>query len=174
MWLVDCGDVPPVIDYLSSLGGDLFRVEGVLLTHAHYDHMYGLPQLTKLFPDVKVVTNEYGKAMLASERKNMSRYHENPINYESENIVVCDDGRGLEVFDGLTAIAHFTPGHNPSCIAFEVGNYMFTGDSYIPRIKVVTNLPGGDKALATKSLEKIMQLAEGKILCPGHVVEEQI
>ena len=55
-----------------------------------------------------------------------------------------------------------------------MGEYLFTGDSYISGIKVVTNLPGGNKELAAQSLEKILELAKGKILCPGHVVEENV
>ena len=174
VWLVDCGDVPPLIDYLSSLGEDLFKIEGVLLTHAHYDHMYGLPKLTDLFPSLRVYTNEIGEKALASERLNFSKYHEDPINYVSDNIVICGDGDEIELFDGVKAVVHYTPGHNPACLTYEVGDYLFTGDSYIPGIKVVTNLPGGDKALAVESLERILKLAEGKVLCPGHVVEQQI
>lgn len=42
MWLVDCGDVPPIVDMLSFLGGNSSLLKGVLLTHVHYDHIYGL------------------------------------------------------------------------------------------------------------------------------------
>ena len=170
VWLVDCGDVPHIVDMLSYLGGSSFIIKGVLLTHAHYDHMYGLPELTELFPSLLVYTNAIGKKALASERLNFSKYHEDSINYETDNIIICEDGDEIELFDSVKAVVHYTPGHNPSCLTYEVGNYLFTGDSYIPGIKVVTNLPGGDKALAAESIEKIKHLAEGKVLCPGHVV----
>ena len=172
VWLVDCGDVPPLIDLLSSMGDDLSIIKGVLLTHVHYDHIYGLPKLTEFFPSLRVYTNEVGKNALASERLNFSKYHEDPINYETDNVVVCEDGDVIELFDGVQAVVHYTSGHSPSCLTYEVGDYLFTGDSYIPGIKVVTNLPGGNKALAAESLEKIMRLAEGKVVCPGHVVEK--
>ena len=170
VWLVDCGDVPPIVDMLSSLGGSSFEIKGVLLTHAHYDHIYGLPRLTELFPPLRVYTNEIGKKALASERLNFSRYHEDPINYVLDNVVICDDGNEIDLFDGVKAVVHYTPGHNPACLTYEVGDYLFTGDSYIPGIKVVTNLPGGDKTLAAESVEKILRLAEEKMICPGHVV----
>ena len=60
-WLVDCGEVPPLMDYLSSLRGNSFQIKGVLLTHVHYDHIYGLLRLTEKFPSLRVYTNEYGK-----------------------------------------------------------------------------------------------------------------
>lgn len=169
-WLVDCGDMPPLVDMISSLGGGSFRIKGVLLTHAHYDHMYGLPRLIEKFQDVLVYTNEIGRKMLGSEKLNMSKYHEDPIVVDADNVVVCEDGSEIELFEGVIAKVYATPGHNGSCLTYEVGEYLFTGDSYIPGIKVVTNLPGGNKELAAQSLETIFELAEGKILCPGHVV----
>lgn len=56
VWLVDCGDVPPIVDMLSSLGGDSSIIKGVLLTYVHYDHIYGLPKLKELFPSLQVYT----------------------------------------------------------------------------------------------------------------------
>lgn len=75
MWLVDCGDVAPIVDMLSSLGDDTSMIKGVLLTHVHYDHIYGLPRLTEMFPSLRVYTNEYGKKALTDIRLNYSKYH---------------------------------------------------------------------------------------------------
>lgn len=70
----------------------------------------------------------------------------------------------------MTAKVHETPGHSDSCLTYEIGNYLFTGDSYIPGVKVVTTFRGGDKNLAARSVEKILKWAEGKKICPGHEV----
>ncbi|MGI6122877.1 MAG: MBL fold metallo-hydrolase [Acetivibrionales bacterium] len=171
VWLVDCGDTDLLVRELESLKEAGFSIKGVLLTHAHYDHIYGLPRLVELFPEVRIYTNEIGRKMLGSDKLNMSKYHEDPIVVGSEHVALCEDGSRIEMFNGIEAKVHFTPGHNPSCLTYEVGDYLFTGDSYIPGIKVVTNLPGGNKELAAQSLERILELAEGKVLCPGHVVE---
>lgn len=172
-WLVDCGDLSPIVDLLSSLRGHSFIIEGVLLTHAHYDHIYGLPQLAELVPSIRIYTNEIGKRALTNPRLNMSKYHEDPIVFESDNVVVCEDGSQIELFDDVVAKVYETPGHHPSCLTFEVGEFLFTGDAYIPGVKVVTMLPGADKAMAPKSVEKILKLAEGKVICPGHEVSEK-
>ena len=171
-WLVDCGDVPPLMDYLSSLRGNSFQIKGVLLTHVHYDHLYGLLRLTEKFPSLQVSTNEYGKKALTDIRLNYSKYHNDPIVYESENVVTCDEGAVIELFDGVQAKVYHTPGHSPSCLTYEVGDYLFTGDAYIPGIKVVTTLKGGDKVKAAESVERILRLAEGKTVCAGHEVTE--
>lgn len=173
MWLVDCGDVPPIVDMLSSVGGNLsLLIKGVLLTHVHYDHIYGLPQLKELFPSLRVYTNEFGKKALTDIRLNYSKYHNDPIVYESDNVETCEEGSVIELFDGVLAKVYHTPGHNPSCLTYEVGDYLFTGDAYIPGIKVVTTLKGGDKVKAAESVERILRLAEGKTVCAGHEVIE--
>ena len=77
------------------------------------------------------------------------------------------------MFDGTKVIVHYTPGHNPACLTYEVGDYLFTGDAYIPGVAVVTLLPEAEKSLAVRSQERIksLSLSPGRILCPGHEVE---
>lgn len=158
--------------------GDLWqRFEGIssiLLTHSHFDHIYGLNDLLRISPQAKVYSNEYGREMLLNARKNMSYYHGSPVvfSYPSQ-IVVVNDGEEIELGNGLTAKAIFTPGHNPSCITWLIGDALFTGDSYIPGIKTVTNLPGGNKQQAEESLALIKTLAQSRTIYPGHKITLQ-
>lgn len=169
-WLVDCGDVQPLLERIVAIGGERFVVKGVLLTHVHYDHIYGLPLMTKLFPSLRVYTNKAGCEALSNERLNMSKYHCDPVCYEGPNVVVCGEGAEIELFEGVSAKVYEVPGHNPSCLCFEVGKYLFSGDAWIPGMKVVTTLPGADKQLASLSQDRIQALAQGKVVCPGHKV----
>ena len=66
-----------------------------------------------------------------------------------------------------------TPGHHPSCLTFMVEYNLFTGDAFIPGVKVVTNLPKGDNKLAQESMERILKLSEGKRIRPGHFVSDE-
>lgn len=165
-WLVDIGDVEPVVAFLEERG---LMVEGVFLTHAHFDHIYGLPDLVKRYPECKVYVTEYAKEGLASDKLNMSRYHEMPISYDGDNVVVVHESERMRLFDDDTEIQFFeTPGHNPGCLTMVLGDMIFTGDAYIPGVGANTQLPHANKELAQQSMERILKLAEGKKLFSGH------
>ena len=163
VWLVDCGDVEPLLPIVGSR-----KIEGVLLTHAHFDHIYGLPSLLERFPNVTIYTNEWGKRALADAKLNMSRYHESPVRIDCSNVRVVKEGDKVFGFD-----VYETPGHNPSCLCYANSEIVFTGDAYIPGCKVVTNLPHCDKTLAEVSIEKILFIAKNKLINPGHDLEEE-
>ncbi len=148
------------------------NVDIVLLTHAHFDHIYGLNRVVEMNSGVKVYTNELGLKALLNDKLNMSRYHETPFVFKyPENVVPVTNGEGVDLDVNLRAIPIFTPGHNPSCISWLMGDKLFTGDSYIPGIKTITNLPGADKKMAIDSEEKLRKLGERYRIFPGHHVE---
>ena len=167
-WLVDIGDVAPVLDFLKE---KQLTVEGVFLTHAHFDYIYGLEELVKYNPECKVYVTEYAKEALASDKLNMSRYHGTPINYEKDNVVIVHEGERMCIFEGGPEIEFYeTPGHNPGCLTMVMGDIIFTGDSYIPGVGANTRLPRANKEQAEQSLQRILKLAEGKTILSGHKV----
>lgn len=48
-WLIDCGEIDSIVTYLSE---NKLSPKGVLLTHAHFDHIYGLNSLYNTYPTV--------------------------------------------------------------------------------------------------------------------------
>lgn len=165
-WLIDIGDYSKVADVLPQN----IKVLGVFLTHTHFDHTYGINPLHKAHSGCRVFTSEYGKIALYDEKKNFSKYHDAPFVFEGNDVVVLNDGKEIELYPGVYITAYETPGHCPSCLTYVLDNWIFTGDAYIPGVKVVTKLTHGDKMLAKQSTERILDLARGKNICPGHGV----
>ena len=167
-WLVDIGDVEPVVEFLDEKG---LTVAGVFLTHAHFDHIYGIPELVKCYPQCKVYVTEYAKAGLASDKLNLSRYHETPVTYKRDNVVVVHEGDSMRLFEGEPKMEFYeTPGHNPGCLTMVLGDMIFTGDAYIPGVGANTQLPHANKEQAQLSLDRILKLAEGRTILSGHFV----
>lgn len=166
VWLVDCGDVEPLIKWCKN---QKKSITGVFLTHTHFDHIYGLNDLLSYAPQVKVYTSTNGVQGLFSSRYNLSLFHDNSFVYRGSNINTMEDGCKADLYSDTYLTSFFTPGHDWSCLTFYAGDYLFTGDSYIPGVKLVANFPKSDKELAKQSLYRISEMIkEDIVLCPGH------
>ena len=163
-YLIDIGDSSALAEELP----DGMNVKGVFLTHSHFDHMAGINGLCDMFPDCKVYTSDYGQEALYSDKKNFSLYHEQSMVYVGENVCILHDGDSILLFDDVVLNVIATQGHCPSCLTYYNDEYVFTGDSYIPDVAVVTKLPKGNKKQAAESIEKIMKLAETRKVLAGH------
>lgn len=171
VWLVDCGDVDKIMDII---GGK--QVQAVFFTHTHYDHMYGVNKLLDSFPNVIIYTNAFGKEALLSPKLNYSRYHqetEDIICHSPQNIIVLTDGQNIILNQDIQMMVRETPGHDESCITYILDNVVFSGDSYIPGVKVFANFLHSDKNKAQASLNLILELTEDRQLLPGHSIITQ-
>lgn len=163
-WLVDVGDISLIKDAAEGR-----TVKGVFLTHSHHDHMFGINDLMEAYPDCNIYLSEAGVAMLASDKLNLSKYTGPGVSYQGNNLVPFSIKKEFEIFPSVAIEAIPTPGHSIDSVTYKLGNYLFTGDAYIPDEPVITKLRGGDKALGIQSKEYILSLINvDTILCPGH------
>lgn len=158
--------IDPVDEWIGFYGVDI-----ILLTHAHFDHIYGINKVLELNPSAIIYTNIEGLQLLQDDRKNLSKYYQRSVklvNYE--NVKIINNEFGIQTKEDLIIKPYFTPGHHPSCISWVLEDAIFTGDSYIPSQKTVTNLPGGDKIASEKSIKLIKEIARHKKIYPGHKI----
>ena len=162
-WLVDVGDLEEILAFLPKGG----VIKGVLLTHTHYDHIYGLNDLFRLFPNITVYTSVYGHKALCDYRLNFSLVNNVFFSYSGNNVVELHEDDKLDVLDS-ELIVEETPGHCPSCLSYYNDSYIFTGDSYIPGVATVVKLPKSNPTEAFLSELRIKELSINKTICPGH------
>ena len=164
-YLIDIGDFAAAQQLLLNDA----RVRGVFLTHGHHDHIMGINALKAAYPECVVYASEECQKMLVSAKANLSYYVEEAKDIEYQgDVTLLHDGDSIELFKGIHLDVIATPGHHPSCLSYLVGDYLFTGDSYIPGVKVVTNLPKGNKKQAEESVARILEMGRGRVICPGH------
>ncbi len=156
-------------------------------TEKKYFDYFGYSEMAiKLYPTIKGIKDEYnidyqklseiGKLNLKSILGHSSimdtlTYYKGIDDLSLDNFdKTFKDGDIIDLGHNIRAQAFFTPGHNPSCITWKIGDAIFTGDSYIPGLKTVTNLPGGNKAHAEESVALIKELSKDKFIYPGHEI----
>lgn len=169
VWLIDCGDIEEVVRQIPAQS----VIAGVLLTHVHFDHIYGLNRLMKIMPDCIIYTNDFGQISLTDPKRNFSRYHTDIDDFvfeHPEKVVVVGEGDKIELFEGVYADVYYTPGHDESCLCYEVEENLFTGDAYIPGVKTVTTFPHSSKKKAVESDLRLSSIARGMKVWPGHTI----
>lgn len=165
--LIDCGEYKPLKPVLDRIGKN---VKQILLTHGHADHIYGLVDLLKDYPEAVVGTLDCGHKELSDSRKNLSFYYEMPFTITNYRKKVLNDGDVVNFGELVEIEVIAAPGHDNSCLCYKIGKNLFTGDAYIPGIKVFSKFPGSNKQKADESREKLAMLEkEGfKIYCGHH------
>jgi hydroxyacylglutathione hydrolase len=141
-------------------------VEAILLTHGHFDHILGIPEIQKAFGMVPVWVHRGDQPMVTTASYNGSNLMGVAFAYNGP----------LNLFDeGTISIGSFSiqvihmPGHTPGGAAFLFGTECITGDSLFAGSVGRADLPGGDYDLLIASIrEKLMTLPAETVVHAGH------
>lgn len=69
-WLIDCGDTIKIFEYLKE---KRTKLDGIFITHSHFDHIYGINAILEKFHDVKVYLSNNGGIEIISNEKKMGQ-----------------------------------------------------------------------------------------------------
>lgn len=149
-------DLSAPLDALRTHG---FRLTHVLLTHTHHDHIAGVPELARTFPEVPIAVHD-------------SDLHRLPASVRTRaKILKLRDGESLRI-GTLELQSLHTPGHSAgeSCffLPATVPPYLFTGDTVFIRDCGRTDLESGSTKEMFESLQRIKKLPSETVILPGH------
>lgn len=146
------------------------KVEAVLLTHAHFDHMlyaqYWLDHGAKLY------VHTADAAALKDYSLNLSQFVGKKLmlqdadNLLEDGVLVQEAGIELKVLH--------TPGHTPGGVCYLTGNMLFSGDTLFYKSYGRLDFPGGSIQDMIASIRKLMKLDENTDVYPGHGMKTKI
>ena len=168
VWVVDPGDTTAVYEWMKSHQKN--SITGVLLTHAHFDHIYGLNEIVSRFPSCIVyIANEYGLDALHNPKVNGSKYtEEGPIEI-LEDTKLEFLGNTMLLWDDVVMKTINTPGHSDDAVCFIIDGMLFSGDTLIKDVRTVTKLKTGSVEKLKDSLKFLSGLKGNNYkIMPGH------
>lgn len=141
------------------------KLDYVLLTHGHYDHICYAKQLAEKF-GAKIVTGRHNAPFLQDTLLNGTKRHGIPFTpFEAD--VLLDDGDTF--FLGATEITYlYTPGHTLGCGIFLFDDIMLAGDLIFQNSYGRTDLPTGSDEQMAASLKRVKELEGDYVIIPGH------
>ena len=133
------------------------RVEWILETHAHADHITAAPYLKQKLG---------GKVAIGQQITSVQKVFKGIFNLEpefrqdgSQFDTLMNDDEEFRIGD-LRAKVLAVPGHTPACVAYQVGDAVFVGDTlFMPDVGTARcDFPGGDAKTLYASTRKLLSL----------------
>lgn len=143
------------------------KLEGILLTHGHFDHITGVSELVSLLGG-KVYALQDEKELLASPQLNGSPMMGYEVAIEPD--MFLRDGEKISIA-GITLQVIHTPGHTKGgcCYYVEEEKTLFSGDTIFMESIGRTDFPTGNgRELIDSIRNKVLVLPDEVKIYPGH------
>ena len=136
-----------------------WKLEWVIETHVHADHLSAAPYLSKRFgakigigSNINAVQRVFGKVFNAGTQFEMDGSQFDRLFMDGDNFTI----------GGLRVDVMHTPGHTPACVTYIIGNSAFIGDTlFMPDFGTArADFPGGSATNLYASIQRILKLPE--------------
>ncbi|MDF9789196.1 MBL fold metallo-hydrolase [Polynucleobacter sphagniphilus] len=140
---------------IEFIGENQLKIEWILETHAHADHLTAAPYLQ---------SKVGGKIAIGNHIQEVQQVFKNIFNLESAFKVdgsqfdyLINDAEEIP-FGNLKFKAISVPGHTPACLAYEVVDAVFVGDTiFMPDVGTARcDFPGGNASTLFHSIKKLL------------------
>lgn len=163
--LIDCGEcTPQLVSELEKAGID--HIKYILLTHGHFDHIWGVPAVNRLVGAPVMVHKEDADCLFDEERSLAYRHFPGEQElFRADRLL--EDGDVLPFGRQEIRVLH-TPGHSKGSVCYVCGNLIFSGDTLFARTVGRTDFPDGSIEELGGSVKRLFALPGDYIVYPGH------
>lgn len=142
------------------------RLKYILLTHGHYDHLFGVAELKRDFGG-EVAIHELDSCCLEEPEKALAKSSIARNFLTTKADITLKEGSRLSLGDTVISVLH-TPGHTDGSICYVFDDVMLSGDTLFCGTVGRTDLPGGDPITMTKTIGRLSRIKEDYRVYPGH------
>ena len=142
--------------------------DGILLTHAHFDHIDGVEDVRRL-TSCKVYCGAAEQDLCENPELNVSLDFGKSLTVKPD--LYLNDGDLIEIA-GIYGKVIFTPGHTKGSVSYYFGEagVLFSGDTLFAGSIGRSDLPTGSAATLIRSIrEKLLVLPDQTDVFPGHM-----
>lgn len=162
--VIDPGCHNDSIDYF--IGGEN-KLNYIILTHAHWDHIIALNEYKSNYPNAKLIVNFDEHEMITDSSINGTKQYTNEDIALEADIYIADNE---ELMLGNTTLKFITtPGHTKGGMCILADGNLFSGDTLFFKSVGRTDLYGGNWGHLKESIQNKLFKLDGKtIVYPGH------
>lgn len=172
-WIVDAGfDPRPMLEHIAERR---LTPRQIVLTHAHADHIAGLHDVRRAFPDIPILIHEAEHAFLTDTALNLSAFLAEPV-VAPEPTGTFAHGDTL-LLEGAAFEVRHTPGHSPGgvCLYQPDHGVALVGDTLFSGSIGRSDFPTSDGETLGRSIrEQLLTLPGATRILPGHGPETTI
>ena len=149
-------DTESVEEVLRAAASEEVRIDWVLETHVHADHLSGAP-LIKARTGARIGIGEHVKDVQNIFRPLFDATDVKPDGGDFDGLFA--DGEVIRV-GGMEIEVLYTPGHTPADVSYRIGDAVFVGDTlFMPDYGTArADFPGGDARQLYNSIHKLLSL----------------